>query len=224
MAYTWPKERRIIGTKVQRLDGPEKATGNAKYSFDINAAPNCANDYVVFALNAAGVTGGQANLVGVNNLYSGAGGTCGANPSVKWAYNGSTSGGSVKTSPAISLDGQRIAYVESAAAATVFHVLTWKSGQGTSATAAAGPTVNGGCTGTVPLPTSSCLKSVTLSSSATDTLSSPWIDYQTDKAFIGTDDGKIYRISCVFNCALNSDPTVDWTYTLPVAGTAGAKR
>ncbi len=36
MAYTWPKERRIIGTKVQRLDGPEKATGNAKYSFDIN--------------------------------------------------------------------------------------------------------------------------------------------------------------------------------------------
>lgn len=36
MAYTWPKERRLIGTKVQRLDGPEKATGRAKYSFDIN--------------------------------------------------------------------------------------------------------------------------------------------------------------------------------------------
>jgi xanthine dehydrogenase YagR molybdenum-binding subunit len=36
MANTWPKERRIIGTKVQRLDGPEKATGHAKYSYDIN--------------------------------------------------------------------------------------------------------------------------------------------------------------------------------------------
>src|ERR671936_667628 len=36
MANTWPKERRLIGTKVQRLDGPEKATGTAKYSFDIN--------------------------------------------------------------------------------------------------------------------------------------------------------------------------------------------
>jgi xanthine dehydrogenase YagR molybdenum-binding subunit len=36
MANTWPKERRIIGTKVRRLDGPEKATGTAKYSFDIN--------------------------------------------------------------------------------------------------------------------------------------------------------------------------------------------
>src|SRR5438445_7722885 len=36
MANTWPKERRLIGTKVQRLDGPEKATGRAKYSYDIN--------------------------------------------------------------------------------------------------------------------------------------------------------------------------------------------
>jgi xanthine dehydrogenase YagR molybdenum-binding subunit len=36
MANTWPKERRLIGTKVQRVDGPEKATGHAKYSFDIN--------------------------------------------------------------------------------------------------------------------------------------------------------------------------------------------
>jgi xanthine dehydrogenase YagR molybdenum-binding subunit len=36
MPNTWPKERRIIGTKVQRVDGPDKATGRAKYSFDIN--------------------------------------------------------------------------------------------------------------------------------------------------------------------------------------------
>ena len=38
---------------------------------------------------------------------------------------------------------------------------------------------------------------------------------------MGTDDGKIYRISCVFNCALNTNPTMDWTFTLPVAGTGG---
>src|SRR5205807_6778948 len=36
MANTWPKERRLLGTKIQRLDGPDKATGRAKYSFDIN--------------------------------------------------------------------------------------------------------------------------------------------------------------------------------------------
>jgi xanthine dehydrogenase YagR molybdenum-binding subunit len=36
MATSWPKKRRLIGTKIQRLDGPAKATGKAKYSFDIN--------------------------------------------------------------------------------------------------------------------------------------------------------------------------------------------
>src|SRR5260370_14603330 len=36
MAISWPKEGRVIGTKVTRLDGPDKATGRAKYSYDIN--------------------------------------------------------------------------------------------------------------------------------------------------------------------------------------------
>jgi hypothetical protein len=194
----------------------------AKYNFDVTATPSCANDYVVFGLNVAGVTNGQANLVGVKNLYSGTGGLCGANPTVNWAYNGSTGGGSIITSPVVSLDGERIAYVESTAGAAIFHVLAWKAGQGTSATAAVTPTLNGACTGTVAAPTSSCLKSVTFSTTASDTLSSPWVDYQTDKAFIGGDDGKIYRISCVFSCALNTNPTVDWTFALPVAGSGGA--
>ena len=192
----------------------------AKYSFDINGAPSCANDFAVFGLNVAGVTNGQANLVGVNNLYAGAGpvGLCGANPTITWAYNGSTAGGSVLTSTSISIDGKKIAYVESAAGSAIFHVLTWKAGQGTSATAAAAPTLNGACTAAT-----SCLKSITYSSTATSTLASAWVDYQTDKAFVGSDDGKIYRISCVFACALNSQPTVDWTFTLPVAGTGGAQ-
>jgi hypothetical protein len=195
----------------------------AKYSFDINATPSCPGDYVVFGLNVAGATPGQANLVGVNNLYSGANPRlCAANPTVTWAYNGSTGGGAVLTSPVISLDGKRIAYVESAAGATVFHVLALKATEGTAATVAVTPTLNGSCTGTVAVPTSSCLKSVILSATSTDTLSSPWVDYQTDKAFVGTDDGKIYRISCVFACALNTQPLVDWVFTLPVAGTGGS--
>src|ERR687898_812269 len=35
-AEGWPKNRRLLGTQVRRLDGPEKATGKAKYSYDIN--------------------------------------------------------------------------------------------------------------------------------------------------------------------------------------------
>src|SRR5256885_15105453 len=36
MAEGWPKTRRLLGRKVKRLDGPEKATGRAKYSYDVN--------------------------------------------------------------------------------------------------------------------------------------------------------------------------------------------
>ncbi len=192
----------------------------AKYSFNLNSAPNCAGDYAVFALNVAGVTGGQANLVGINNLYSGTTptGLCGTTPTVNWAYNGSTNGGSVLTSPQLSLDGTRIAYVESLAAGAVFHVLTWKAGEGTSATASAAPVTMGSCTAT-----SSCLISFQYSGTSTTTLASPWIDYSNDKVYLASDDGKIYRLSCAFTCPLNTAPTLDWAFTLPVAGTGGAQ-
>src|SRR2546421_1278127 len=36
MAIYWPKKRRLIGTKISRIDGGVKSTGRAKYSFDVN--------------------------------------------------------------------------------------------------------------------------------------------------------------------------------------------
>ena len=36
MATKWPKKRRLIGTRITRVDGPAKSTGHAKYSFDVN--------------------------------------------------------------------------------------------------------------------------------------------------------------------------------------------
>jgi xanthine dehydrogenase YagR molybdenum-binding subunit len=34
--YHWPATRTVIGTPVKRVDGPDKVTGKAKYTFDIN--------------------------------------------------------------------------------------------------------------------------------------------------------------------------------------------
>jgi xanthine dehydrogenase YagR molybdenum-binding subunit len=34
--FAWPSERTVIGTHVKRLDAPEKVTGRARYTFDIN--------------------------------------------------------------------------------------------------------------------------------------------------------------------------------------------
>src|SRR5437773_2288765 len=36
MPVAWPEKRRLLGTRVSRIDGPDKSTGRAKYSFDIN--------------------------------------------------------------------------------------------------------------------------------------------------------------------------------------------
>ena len=33
--YPWPAKPRLIGTRISRVDGPLKATGRAKYSYDI---------------------------------------------------------------------------------------------------------------------------------------------------------------------------------------------
>ncbi|MEO8075544.1 MAG: xanthine dehydrogenase family protein molybdopterin-binding subunit, partial [Acidobacteriota bacterium] len=34
--YSWPAEHSVLGTSVKRLDAPEKVSGRAKYTFDIN--------------------------------------------------------------------------------------------------------------------------------------------------------------------------------------------
>lgn len=167
----------------------------SKYSFDSGAAPDCANDYVVFGLNHVGNVN-QANLVAFNNLYSGSSpaGICGATPTFMFAYNISTvTAGRILNSPALSVDGKKIAFVESGNIAgnnlSIFHVLTWATGagNGTSATAPAVPGVGNIAT----------MTSLTFAA-ALDTRSSPWVDYNTDIAYVGADDGKIYKITGVF--------------------------
>lgn len=172
----------------------------AKYSFNPGAPPDCTNDYVVFGLNVAGKTGKQANLIAFNNLYSGPGGLCGAAPTVLFAYNVTTaSGGKVDLSPVISLDGTKIAFVESATGQAIFHVLPWVAGQGGISTAAAPP---------------ANMTSLAYSTTATSTTSAPWVDYTNDVAYVGADGGVMYRINGVFN----STPVVAAGWPVTVSG------
>src|SRR5947207_2597354 len=58
---------------------------------------------------------GQANLVAFKNLYvnpSGTGFCSGTAPTVSWAYNVSTGSSGINTSPILSLDGTKVAFVE----------------------------------------------------------------------------------------------------------------
>jgi hypothetical protein len=164
-----------------------------KYGFDVNAPPSCANDFAAFGLDAAGVTGGQGNLVAFNNLYRGPGGLCGTgDPSTLFSYNITTvAGGRITTSPVLSIDGTKIAFVESAGSSSIFHVLKWATGpgNGTSPTNSATPGVGNTAT----------MTSLTFAAAATDTRSSPWIDYGQDVAYVGSNNGRLYKITGVFN-------------------------
>jgi hypothetical protein len=166
----------------------------AKYTFDPTAPPNCTDDYVVFALAVAGTTGsgGQANLIAFNNLYvndDGSGFCTGLTaPTVLFAYNASTIGGKLVTSPVLSLDGSQIAFVESlpgTTPASVFHVVNW--------------TAQVGGQGTIAAPVAPTSETSFQYSTFGNLTSAPWVDYGADIAYVGDNDGNLSEISPVFN-------------------------
>lgn len=205
---------------------PTKSVGAsqfpAKFSFDINAAPNCADDFVVYNTNAS-------LLIAFNNLYSGknaqgaANGYCAGatGPSVMWAYNVATNGGVTSTSVTLSLDGSQVAFVESSASGSILHILKWSTRDGGSVAAPVTPGnatgnlamwatcggANPGCMWNVPFVKDTYEDySAPKHTFATDSYSAPYYDYDTDIVYVGTDDANIHKFVNVFD-GLSALPT-----------------
>lgn len=195
----------------------------AKFSFDVNAAPDCTNDYVVFPTTNTGPPGlaaGSASLIAFNNLYTGPGpsGICPTplapsdQPSMLFAYNTATvPNGTAPLSPALSLDGTKIAFVETNNVSndyTAFHVLTWKAGEGT---AVGSPAVPGDCSAG-----NSCMTTLVLSNTHHDSFSSPFIDYAHDVAYVADDGGFLHKITPVFRGTPAEVTTGGWPLSVTV--------
>lgn len=186
----------------------------AKYSFNAsNPTPSCTNDYVVFTLPTS--TSTKINVMGFNNLYVNSAGTglcSGTVPTAIFAYNASQSSGPMNSSPVLSLDGTKIAFVEDASSAQ-FHVLHWTSGN-VSATfgspfnssAMANCATNGDV--------APCEYSVTYAST-TATLSAPYVDYANDIAYVTDDTGHVSAITPVFG---SGTPAIKSGYPVAVSG------
>lgn len=169
----------------------------AKYQFSV-LAESC-SDYIVFGLTVA--SGTQANLVGVNNLYTGGTSPCNSgSPFVTFAYTTVTqTGGQIKTSPTLSMDGTKIAFVESTSGASYFHVLLLPNPIPVPPASSAGTVLSPQTPTSCTTPTTAgCMTTLTIQTSATDSNSSPWVDYATDTAYVGADNGKLYKITPVF--------------------------
>jgi hypothetical protein len=179
----------------------------AKYNFDVNAPPDCVNDYAVFPTNRAGAAN-QATIVGFNQLYStqgAAGGLCNHNgPAVKWAYQ---TGSAVGSSPMLSLDGTKVAFVSRIPG--IVHVLTIGTigSNGTSVTA---PAVPGAGNNAVDV-------QVALSGGQPVSFSSLFVDYVNDAGYVGDDAGVLHKIAGVFKGA-PSEVMAGWPITVPTAG------
>jgi hypothetical protein len=202
----------------------------AKYTFDPNAAPSCTTDYVVFATGAAGTNTGLSRVPSIaafNELYtSQAGGTpagfCGTTgPSVAWAYlnvtcatSTSASTDPISSSPVLSLDGKKVAWVTSTGKVQILTIGT----VGTNGSSATNPVcIQNAPSGVATSPNNAVLNSVTLANAAHNpvsgvSLSSVFVDYNSDSAYVGDNDGYLHKITPFFTAggALQEVTTPSW--------------
>lgn len=201
--------------------GSGTALGMDPVTFASFDNPSCGGDYVAFPVDIGGRSGtgdGQANIVGFNNLYKG---TCtGSVPTVAFAYF--VGEGSVQTSPVISLDGTKLAFIESKNGTTGtrsnFHVLTLgttgNNGSVYNSPAVPHTIVDNGTTTTTTATNNATDRYITLQANPNVTRSSPYIDYANDVAYVGDDNGELHKFTGVFNGTLTEVTTGGWPFTV----------
>lgn len=193
--------------------GASMGQGNypAKFGFDVTKA-SCAADFVVYSTGLAG-SGTQASIVGFTNIYSG----CAGSPTVNWAYD---TGGTILTSPVLSLDGTQVAVAETdgAARGTVV-ILKWAASSGSIALPAAPtnvlPAAYQACV--APCMTKLILRD-NLGTATDDTTSSVFYDYKNDIIWVGGARGWVHKITGAFK----GIPTEVITGGFPTQVTAGS--
>lgn len=208
------------------------AYGEAPSIFTANyTSPSCSADFAVYTINATPGVSTQANLIGLNNLYSdsaGAGFCAGITaPTFLFSYAIGTGGSAL--SPVLSLDGTKVAWIENRTATTSYlHVTKWVANQGGAATAPVAVTGTfsaGACTST----TTSCDFSVEYTASnhpgctthytAGNSHSDLYVDYANDAGYVSANNGLLYHISNIFSNTVA--PTVD--FCIPVNTTFETK-
>jgi hypothetical protein len=212
----------------------------AKYVFNVNQAPSCTADYVVFTTSQTG--GAATDIYAVNNLYVNATGTglcTGTNPTVMWSYHIQSQGGSANTSPVISLDGTEIAWTEGGGGKAVLHLLKpYAGGTDGTLTAPHTPTAQAtaaayhSCTPTAPTgaTTHACLLNLPFANGDDDSggagapisPSFPYYDFFGDTIYVGDDGGNLHQFTNVFKGAPAEVTAGGWPVAMLPADTAPA--
>jgi hypothetical protein len=185
----------ITGAGIPANDTIAGITGNPATSLTLATPATGSNTGEALTIDA-----GMCNRTPVGGVDDGVSAT------TIWSYNITAAGGRVATSPALSIDGTKVAFVETGSGTTAhFHVLAPSSGNGvvTNLQSATSPRqITSGFAITTPAAGNvTDLALMPLSGTASDTLSSPFVDYVHDVAYIGNDSGTLFRVINVF-CTL----------------------
>lgn len=204
-------------------DGTVQDTFPAEYDASFSS-PSCTGDYVVFPVNATGSTT-QANLVVYNHLYvnSTSTGFCpGATTPTTFAgyyvYLSETGTNvlHVEGSPVISEDGTQVAFVvnDSTYDYLRLYVLTLGAGGGTEAAPKELTTTSNANSLTYTV--------VQLAGGSDQGLTSPWVDYTTNTAYVASTGGKVYKVQNVFKITGSTPaPTEVTTTPWPITVASG---
>ena len=181
----------------------------AKYGPSLTTA-SCSDDFVVYPTGQPG-SATAAGIIAYNNIYS----SCGGNvPTTYWAFNtesGANTGYTATTSPTLSYDGTKVAFVQSNGSASQLVVLKWTAASGTL-TAPTAPTLSGD----IATCTAPCMTVTNLAHN--DSYSSPFYVYYStnDVLYVGDDSGNLEEFTGVFDGAI-SGATAILGHTNPLA-------
>ena len=150
---------------------------------------------------------GQASIVAYRNLYSSCGGTV---PTAFWSY---FTNGIVQTSPALSLDGKQLAFVQSSAGGVASLVLLkWASA---AVTAGSPVTLTTQTASAYSACTAPCMLTLQFNGAHNDTNSSPFYDYTNDILYVGDDNGVLHKFAPIFNGGTPAEiTTAPWPVSL----------
>lgn len=150
---------------------------------------------------------GQASIVAYKNLYSSCGGTV---PTAFWSY---FTNGIVQTSPALSLDGKQLAFVQSSAGGVASLVLLkWASA---AVTAGSPVTLTTQTASAYSACTAPCMLTLQFNGAHNDTNSSPFYDYTNDILYVGDDNGVLHKFTPIFNGGTPAEITTSpWPVSL----------
>ncbi|HSZ21371.1 MAG TPA: hypothetical protein VK770_16365 [Candidatus Acidoferrum sp.] len=208
----------ITGAGIPANDTIASITGNPATSITLATAATASNAAEALTIDA-----------GLCNRATSASDT-GIAAKTYWSYDINAAGGLIATSPALSIDGKKVAFVETVAGSSAhFHVLAWKSPDGVDATNLQNvllPVAVTSFTGSAPVAGSGTATSLSFGSTG-DTLSSPFVDYDKDAAYVGNDAGVLFRFKDVFcptgplidaACAGGSPPAPSLDLSWPTTG------